>query len=61
MLVVTPAIELPGNSKPRLFGVFLYAATQQGSREKGTMAKHGFARSAPQKAVGIWNHGLAWQ
>jgi hypothetical protein len=40
-------------------GVFLYAAAQLGSREKGAAAKRGFARSAPQKAMGIWKHGLA--
>lgn len=27
------------------------------SREKDMAAKHGFARSALQKAVGIWKHG----
>lgn len=32
-------------------------AAQLSSREKGTVAKHGFARSAPQKAMGIWKHG----
>ena len=32
-------------------------AAQLSSREKGTVAKHGFARSAPQKAMGIWKSG----
>ena len=31
---------------------------QLGSREKGTVAKHGFARSAPQKAMRILKHGV---
>lgn len=28
-----------------------------GSRKKGRVTKHGFARSAPQKAVGVLKHG----
>jgi hypothetical protein len=32
-------------------------AIQLGSREKGMEAKHGFARSTPQKAMGIWKRG----
>lgn len=52
-----PAIELPVDSELSLCGVFLHAATQLGSREKGMVAKHGFARSISQKAVGNWKHG----
>ena len=40
-----------------LYGVSLHAMAQLGSREKGTAAKHGFARCAPQKAVGDLKHG----
>ena len=54
---MSPAIELPVESELRLCGVFLQAAAQPGSREKSTAATHGFARSAPQKAVGIWKCG----
>ena len=36
----------------------LHTAAQLGSRENGMAAKHGFARSAPQKAVGILKHGV---
>ena len=32
-------------------------AAQLGSREKGTAAKHEFARCAPQKVVGVLKHG----
>ena len=31
---------------------------QLGSREKGTVAKHGFASSVPQKAMGILKCGV---
>lgn len=55
MLVLHPVIELLVDSKPRFCGVFLHMATQQRSREKGT--KYGFARSVPQKAMGIWKRG----
>ena len=44
-----PAVD----SELNLCGVFLHAGAQLGSREKGMVAKHGFARSVPQKAVGI--------
>jgi hypothetical protein len=47
-------IELPVYSKLRLCSVFLHVVTQLGSREKGTAPKRGFARSLPQKSVGIW-------
>jgi hypothetical protein len=40
-----------------LCGVFLHAVTQLDSREKGTVTKHGFARTAPQKTKGIWMCG----
>jgi len=53
-----PAVELPVDSKLSLCGVFLHAVTQLGSREKGTAAKRGFARSAAQLAVEIWKHGV---
>ena len=49
-------VELHVNSELILCGVFLLAAIQLGSREKGTVANCGIA-SAPQKAVGIWRHG----
>jgi hypothetical protein len=39
------------DSELSVCGVFLRAAVQLGSREKGTAAKHRFARSAPQKAT----------
>ena len=51
------AAELPVDSELSLCGVSLYTVTQLGSREKSMEAKHEFARSAPQKAAGIWNHG----
>ena len=59
MLVVapSPSIELPVDSELSFCGVFLRAATQLSSREKSRAAKRGFARSASQKAVGIWKHG----
>jgi hypothetical protein len=50
-------IELPVDSEVSLCGIFLHAAAQLGSREKGTVAKHGFARSTQPKAVGIWKRG----
>lgn len=31
---------------------------QLGSREKGRVAKHGFAKSTPQKAVRILKHAV---
>lgn len=52
-----PETELPVDSELSLCGVFLHVATQLGSREKGTVAKCGLARSTPQKAVGIWRAG----
>ena len=50
---------LPTDPKLSMCGVFLYVVTQLGSTVKGTVAKHGFARSAPQKAVGIWKRGAS--
>lgn len=44
-------IELPVDSELSLCGVFLHAATQLGSREKGT------AKECTQKGVGIWKSG----
>jgi hypothetical protein len=41
-----------------LCGVFLLTVAQLGSIEKSAMAKHGFARSEPQKAVGILKCGV---
>ena len=50
-------IVLPVNSERNLCGVSLHLATQLASREKGMAAKCGSARSAYQKAVGIWKCG----
>jgi hypothetical protein len=44
-------IVLPSDSKLSLCCVFLQAVTQQGSREKGMVAKCEFARSASQKVL----------
>jgi hypothetical protein len=52
-----PAFVLPVNSELGFCAVFLHPAPQLGSRKKGTMTKHGFVRSAPQKAMGIWKRG----
>ena len=52
VLVVAPII-----SELSLCGVFLHAAAQLGSREKGMATKYEFVRSTPQKAVGIWKNG----
>ena len=38
-------------------GIFLHTADRLASREKGTAVKHGLARNAPQKALGILKHG----
>jgi hypothetical protein len=49
--------SLPGSlvdSELSLCDVFLHVETQLGSREKGTVSKRGFVRSAPPKAVGIY-------
>ena len=44
--------ELPVDSELSLCGVFLHAATQLGSREKGTAAKHGFCKKCNLKGHG---------
>ena len=51
-----PAIELPVDSELSLCGAFLHARLSW-VPERSTEAKHGFARSAPQKAMGIWKRG----
>jgi hypothetical protein len=43
-----PVIALPFDSEPSVCGVLLHTVTQLGSREKGTAAKYGFAKSAPK-------------
>ena len=53
ILVVGPSSWITIDSELSLCGVFLHVAARLGSREKSTAAKHGFARSAPQKAVVI--------
>ena len=52
--MLSPVIELPVNSELSLCCVLLHVVPQLGSREKGAVAKHGFA---PQKAMGIWKRG----
>ena len=52
-----PMIGLPVDSKLSLCGVFLHWVTQLSFREKGTAAKHGFARSAPPKGCENLEHG----
>ena len=52
-----PETELPVDSELSLSDVFLPKVTQLGVREKGTVAKPGFARSAPQNAGGIGKSG----
>ena len=49
--------ELPVDSELSLSDVVLPKVTQLGVREKGTVAKPGFARSAPQNAGGIGKSG----
>ena len=39
------------DSELSLCAIFLHTVPQLGAREKDTAAKHGFAKSAPQKAV----------
>ena len=36
---------------------FPLEGTQLCFREKGLATEHGFVRSVPQKAMGIWEHG----
>ena len=50
-------IVLPTASKLSLCDVFLHTETQLGPREKGTVAKCGFVRSARQLAVEFWKCG----
>ena len=50
-------IELPLFLNLNLCGVSIYLAPRLSSREKGTAAKCGFARCAPQKAMGVLKHG----
>lgn len=50
-------IVLSVNSELSSCAVFLHETTQLGSREKGTIAEHGFARSVPHKAMRIWTCG----
>jgi hypothetical protein len=57
ILVDVPSDWVTIDSELSLCGVFLHAAVQAGSREKGTAAKCGFARSALQKATGILKYG----
>ena len=60
--MLCPTIILAVNELS-LYGVFLHAATQLGSRDKGTVTKCRFARSATQKDVGIWKcgHDPPWE
>jgi hypothetical protein len=44
-------------SELSLCGVFLHMAAWLGSREKGMLAKCGFACCAPQKAMGVLKDG----
>ena len=55
--MLCPVIVLSVNSELSSCAVFLHETTQLGSREKGTIAEHGFARSASQLFVEIWECG----
>jgi hypothetical protein len=54
--VVCPAIELLF-CLYYVYVVFLHVVAHLGSREKGKAAKHGFARGAPQKVLGVLKRG----
>ena len=53
--------ELPVDSELSLCGVFLHAATQLGSREKGTVAKRGPKGLRNLKAWGWHGNGPPWE
>jgi hypothetical protein len=53
ILVVVPRDLVTIISELSVCGIFLHEAVGLGSRENGPAAKHGFARCAPQRPLGI--------